>query len=104
MYWKYRNNKVKGKYIKMRDKLMTEFGAEYTSENRVIIQYEVLYLIAFIYMYLFIYDIFSSALISLWNEGIIWEQRIKKNVKRNCPSLMSGYVPIFLKSVEGKHV
>jgi hypothetical protein len=50
MYWKYINNKVEGKYVKMRDILMTEFGAEYISEDRVIVQYEVLYLIAFIYL------------------------------------------------------
>jgi hypothetical protein len=43
MNWKYRNNKVKGKYVKMRDILMTEFGAGYISENCVIVQYEVLY-------------------------------------------------------------
>ena len=83
---------------------MAEFGAEYISENRVIVQYEVLYLIAFIYMYLFMYDIFSNAFISLWNEGVIWEQRIEKNMERNCSSLISGYVPTFLTSVEGKHV
>jgi len=64
MYWKYRNNKVKGKYVKTGDILMTEFGAEYISESRVIVQYEVLYLIAFIYMYLFIYGIFSNAFVS----------------------------------------
>ena len=34
---------------------MTGFGAEYISENRIIVQYKVLYLIAFIYMYLFNY-------------------------------------------------
>ena len=34
--------------------LMSEFRAEYISENRVIVHYEVLYLVAFIYMYLFI--------------------------------------------------
>jgi hypothetical protein len=52
MYWIYRNTNVKGKYVKMRVILTTEFGAEYVKENRIIIQYEVIYLTAFIYLFI----------------------------------------------------
>lgn len=55
-------------------------------------------------IYLIIFDIFSNVFISLCNEGIILEQRIEKNIERIGPSLISGYFPTFLASVEGKHV
>jgi hypothetical protein len=63
MYWKYRNNKVKGKYVKTRDILMTEFGAGYISENRVYRSVRSTIFNSF-YLHVFIYDVFSNAFIS----------------------------------------
>jgi hypothetical protein len=53
-YIGYINNKVKGKYFKMRVILMTEFGAEYIKETRIIVQYEVIHLTAFIYLFTYL--------------------------------------------------